>query len=180
MPARPPAELVESHLWIVEHFHARYRLIAPAGADLRAAGRHGLCEAAAKFQPKKGRVFSTYAWKWVKGYVLAELRKCHVVAVPEHSVRQAQAAGSPVRGVVVFGVPEIQAEEEAEAKSDRAMRLRSLRSTIAELDEPARSVVRRALRGLTIAQIASQLRLTQARVAELLEQAERELQELMR
>lgn len=172
---------MQSHLWIVDHFCGRYgRGGGPAALDLRPAGLHGLCEAAAKFEPKKGRVFSTYAWNWVKGYVLRELRKAHVVAVPEHTARRAHAAGNPIRGVVVFAVAELTVEGEQERQSDRAMKLRALRSAIRELeDKTARRVVRRVLRGRSIAYIAHALELPQTRVRELLAQAEQELRELM-
>jgi RNA polymerase sigma factor (sigma-70 family) len=181
MPHPKARLLVQSHLWIVEHFCAKYYPLGRScGADLRAAGYHGLCEAAAKFESKKGKVFSTYAWNWVKGFMLRELRKAHVVPVPEHTARAANKSGAPVRRVVVFGVPDLPADDEQEQRSDRRMRLRALHQTVMEIDEPRRAVVRRALRGLSVAQIASALGLSQARVTELLEEAEAELKELMR
>lgn len=181
MPPRAPADLVRDHLWIVEHFLARYgRFGSRSKSDLEAAGRHGLCEAAAKFEPKKGRVFSTYAWNWVKGYVLRELRKSHVVPVPEHTARKANAEGNPVRGVVVFGVADMASDEDQEVHSDRSMRLRALRAAVRQLeDKLARRVVRRALRGKSVAYIARALELPQTRVRELLESAERDLRDLM-
>lgn len=189
-----PAELVTRHLWIVEHFCARYRRQAPESADLRAAGTHGLCEAAAKFKPKKGRVFSTYAWNWVKGYTLSEVRRCHVVPVPEHTARRALKEGKPIRRVVAFGADHVlatgvscyagnvavQREPDQEAHSDRMMRVRAVRQCIREIDDKlARQVVRRVLQGKSVAQIARALRLSQTRVAELLAAAEHELRELM-
>ena len=179
MHGLPPADLIQRHQWIVEHFCARYRRIARQ-ADLHAAGWHGLCEAAAKFEPERGRAFSTYAWNWVKGYVLSELRRSHVVPVPEHTARKAHAAGEPVRGVVIYGVPELPTEDEQERQSERAMRLRAVRQCVRELEDKAmRQVVWLLLEGDSIEQIARALDMTQTRVAELLESAERELKELM-
>ncbi len=173
------ADLIESHVWIVEHFRGRYQGVGRQ-ADLRAAGWHGLCEAAAKFDPRRGRAFSTYAWNWVKGYMLAEMRRSHVVVVPEHTARKAMSEGAPVRGVVVFGLPDFEVEDEQERQSDRAMRLRAVRAVIAEIEDPAvRDVVSRVLRGESCEQIAAELGLTQPRVAALLEAGERELRELM-
>jgi len=179
MHGLPPADLIQRHQWIVEHFCARYRRIARQ-ADLHAAGWHGLCEAAAKFEPERGRAFSTYAWNWVKGYVLSELRRSHVVPVPEHTARKAHAAGEPVRGVVVFGVPDLAQEDEQERASDRSMRLRALRSAVRELaDRDQRRVVWLVLEGDGVPAIAHALGMTQTRVAELLAEAEAELRELM-
>jgi RNA polymerase sigma factor (sigma-70 family) len=179
MHGLPTADLIERHGWIVDHFCARYRSIG-RGADLRAAGQHGLCEAAAKFEPTRGRAFSTYAWNWVKGCVLSEIRRGHVVPVPEHTARKAYAAGEPVRGVVVFGVPEQPQEDEQERLSDRSMRLRAVRQCVRELgDKLTRRVVLLLLEGDSIESIAKALDLTQTRVGELLESAERQLRELM-
>lgn len=179
MHGLPTADLIQRHQWIVEHFCARYRRIARQ-ADLHAAGWHGLCEAAAKFEPERGRVFSTYAWNWVKGYILSELRRSHVVPVPEHTARKAHAAGEPVRGVVVYGVPEVPQEDEQERQSERSMRLRAVRAAVRELsDKTERRVVLLVLEGSTIEQIAKALDLTQTRVAELLQSAEQEIRELM-
>jgi RNA polymerase sigma factor (sigma-70 family) len=179
MHGLPSADLIQSHRWIVEHFCARYRRIARQ-ADLHAAGWHGLCEAAAKFEPTAGRAFSTYAWNWVKGYVLRELRRSHVVAVPEHTARKANAAGEPISGVVVFGVPELPQEDEQERKSERSMRLRAVRSRLREIDDKlARRAVLLVLEGSSIDQIAKALDMTQTRVGELLASAEQQLRELL-
>lgn len=179
MHGLPPADLIQRHTWIVEHFCARYRQLARE-ADLHAAGLHGLCEAAAKFEPARGRAFSTYAWNWVKGYVLSELRRSHVVPVPEHTARKAYAAGEPVRGVVVFGVPELPQEDEQERQSDRAMRLRAVREAARDLsDKQMRRAVLLLLEGDSVEQIAKALRLPHTRVSELLAQAEGELRELV-
>jgi RNA polymerase sigma factor (sigma-70 family) len=102
----PLAALVEAHLWIVAHFVSRYQQQAPH-ADLHAAGAHGLVEAAVRFDPAQRRKFTTYAWLWVKGYVLQEVRRSHLVVVPEHDVRRANAAGTPVRCGVITGLPEL-------------------------------------------------------------------------
>lgn len=180
MHGLPPSDLVASHLWIVDHFRAKYRRLAPR-ADLEAAGAHGLCEAAARFEPEKGKQFTTYAWNWVKGYMLQELRRCHVVAVPEHTARRALAAGSPVRGVVVFGNvhfdPVDAANDEQEQKSDRSMRRRTLLRLARELEPDLRAVVEGALLGCSHEQIAQMLGLTQTRLEQLYARAERQLAE---
>ena len=110
MHGLPPAALVEPHLWIVDHFVTRYQPQAPH-ADLHAAGVLGLVEAADRFNPRGGRKFPTYAWLWVKGQVLREVRRSHLVTVPEHDVRRANAAGTPVRTRVWRSVPELNPTE---------------------------------------------------------------------
>ncbi len=161
MHGLPPQALVEKHLWIVDRFAATYQKSAPH-ADLRAAGALGLCEAARRFRPRKGAAFSTYAWNWVKGHVLSELRRAHVVPVPEHLARAATKRGEPVKGVVVFrpdGVvretglaPELTDEQDDAA--DRAMRRRALHYAVEALPREQKHVVNRTLAGRTVEQIA--------------------------
>jgi RNA polymerase sigma factor (sigma-70 family) len=114
----PLAALVEAHLWIVDHFVSRYQKQAPH-ADLHAAGAHGLVEAATRFQPQQGKKFTTYAWLWVKGYILQEVRRSHLVVVPEHDVRRANAAGKPIRCGVMHGLPEINPVDWVSHQDDR-------------------------------------------------------------
>lgn len=208
MQALPTNELVSTHMWIVERFQARYQQSAPH-ADLRAAGALGLCEAAQKFQPARGHKFSTYAWNWVKGYVLGELRKSHVVPVPEWTVRKASKEGETVRGVVVYCLNEamighgkvrdsrkteaVDGEHLAEVTgahdvdlaqeehADRRMRLRALNCAIVALaDKNHRHVVNRTLAGRTIAEIAKGMGFSQERVRQLLHEAQGLLAEEMR
>lgn len=174
MHGLPPNALVREHLWIVDRFAARYAKAAP-NADLRAAGALGLVEAAQRFRPKKGARFSTYAWNWVKGHVLSELRRCHVVPVPEHTARAAHRMGEPVRGVVVFGVPDTGADDAQEADADRSMRKRALSMAVARLEPRLRHVVRRTMAGRTVEQIAKGMKLPEVRVEELLGEAGEEL-----
>lgn len=176
MHGLPPDALVEKHLWIVDRFAASYRKIAPRGADLDAAGRLGLCEAAQRFRPRKGAAFSTYAWNWVKGAVLSELRRSHVVPVPEHTVRAACREGKSVHGVVVFDVPE-SAPDDAEPRD--TMRSRALHQAVERLRPLYRHVINRTLAGRSPAQIAFGLGLTEARIEEILELARVELSWMM-
>lgn len=186
MHGLPPNALVEKHLWIVERFAATYGKKAPH-ADLRAAGALGLCEAAQRFRPRKGASFSTYAWNWVKGHVLSELRRAHVVPVPEHTARAASKRGEPVRGVVVFkpdaamrepgSQPDVGGEQETAA--DRSMRRRAIHLAVSELEHPHRYVVNRTLAGRTAGQIAKGMGLTEGAVEQLLEQAREELSWLL-
>lgn len=183
-----PDALVEKHLWIVDRFAATYAKKAP-NADLKAAGALGLCEAARRFKPRKGATFSTYAWNWVKGHVLSELRRAHVVPVPEHTARAASKRGEPIHGVVVFrpdgaareigALPDTGGEQETAA--DRAMRRRAIHMAIGQLENAThRHVINRTLAGRTPKQIALGLGLTEARVEELLEQAREQLECLLK
>lgn len=183
MHGLPPEALVEKHLWIVERFTATYCKQAPH-ADLRAAGALGLCEAARRFKPRKGAAFSTYAWNWVKGHVLSELRRAHVVPVPEHMARAASKRGEPVHGVVVFrpdglvretGVA-VEDHDAQEGAADRGMRLRAMHEAVEALPREQRHVVNRTLAGRSVEQIAFGLGIAEEHVEELLEQARGELE----
>lgn len=182
MHGLPPRSLVEKHLGIVENFAARYRWQA-SGADLRAAGALGLCEAAERFRPRKGAAFSTYAWNWVKGHVLSEMRRAHVVPVPEHTARKAAKRGAAIRGVVKFathdGVFDRESDETepvSERSADLAMKRRVLLDAVKELDcRVHRLVIKRTMAGRTPAQIAQAMGVTETRVEELLEEARGQL-----
>lgn len=178
--------LVVDHLWIVERFRGVYWRNAPRGADLKAAGVLGLVEAAQRFDPARGMRFSTYAWNWVKGHMLSEIRRSHVVAVPEHTARRACKDGESVIDVVEFSgdadhQPEtkerrfrgkaphlsINVEDGAsqERAADRAMRLRALGEAVARLDNKMhRHVMHRTLSGRSIEQIARAMKLSEERV----------------
>lgn len=167
-----PDDLIQSHLWIVERFAAAYYCLAPS-ADLRAAGTLGLVEAARRYKRKRGTAFSTYAWNWVKGCILSEMRRNHVVPVPEHLARAACRDGAPIRGVTRFVEPAVPVDGEQERSSSRAMQLRSLRDVLHALENPEqRAIVDRTLAGQTVAQIAKGLKLTHKRVEELLCEAQ--------
>jgi len=181
--------LVVDHLWIVERFEAQYQQSAPH-ADLRAAGALGLVEAAQRFEPERGLRFSTYAWNWVKGHVLSELRRAHVVPVPEHTARKACKDGEPVSKVVIsfehqaflkkssdytgerFVASRLMAlaaqtshAPTQESAADRGMRLRALGDAVARLDNKMhRHVMNRTLSGRSIEQIARAMKLSEERV----------------
>lgn len=174
MDGLPPNALVEKHLWIVDRFAAKYRGTMPHG-DMKAAGMLGLVEAAQRFRPRKGAAFSTYAWNWVKGHVLSELRRCHVVAVPEHTARDANRRGESLRGVVVFDVPDPGGGDEQESEADKSMRLRALHDAVEALPRDQRHVVNRTLAGRRVDQIAKGMGLTEERVEEIIEAACEEL-----
>lgn len=119
----------------------------------------------------------------MKGHVLSELRRAHVVPVPEHLARAATKRGEPVRGVVVFRPDGIAREVgatdtspgEQDAAADRGMRLRALRGAVTALPRMHRHVVNRTLAGRRIDQIARGLGVADVRVEELLDEARVEL-----
>lgn len=188
MHGLPPQALVEKHLWIVDKFAATYAKSAPH-ADLKAAGALGLCEAAERFRPRKGAAFSTYAWNWVKGAVLSELRRAHVVPVPEHTARAAAKRGASIRGVVKFfsaghvDVPDVEPDKcgaaHTEKTADGSMRRRHLHEAVEKLRPTHRHVINRTLAGRTVEQIAKGMQLPVARIEELLEEARGELSWLL-
>lgn len=187
--------LIRDHLWIVERVKAR--LPRQSAADLRAAGLLGLVEAATRYDPERGR-FVSWAWTFVRGQMLRELRRCHVVAVGEHTVRARAKTDDPVRGVVVRanvsdgfavnftstapghrlftpltcdgGSPEERREQEGDA--DRAMRARALREAARWLPDPAhRKVIEATLDGKTPRQIAAWMKVGAERVRQLIKEA---------
>jgi RNA polymerase sigma factor (sigma-70 family) len=178
MHGLPQPDLVREYFWIVEKFEAQYRAAAP-GADLRAAGALGLVEAAARFQAGRGLRFSTYAWTWVKGAVLAELRRSHVVPVAEWTARKDKRQGRPPRVSVVFGALDsdddapVSEPAEQEGDADRAMRLRGVQEACQRLEDPShRFVVEETLGGQTPEQIAPRMGLGDERVRQLLREAQ--------
>lgn len=181
MHGLPRTSLVLDHLWIVDKFVVQYSRLVPrgVGADLAAAGRLGLVEAAERFDPRRRLRFSTYAWTWVKGAVLAELRRCHVVPVAEWTARKDKREGKAPRVVVVFGALDDGGPASApgevddqEATSDRSMRLRGLQLAATRLDDPNhRRVIEGTLRGRTPEQIALTMGLGDERVRQLLKEA---------
>lgn len=186
MHGLPQSALVHEYMWIVEKFAAQYRAVA-RGADLRAAGALGLVEAAARFEPKRGLRFSTYAWTWVKGAVLAELRRSHVVPVAEWTARKDKRQGRPPRVMVVFGALDEDAPESAsfepaeqEGDADHSMRLRGVRAAAEALEDPShRQVVAGTLAGKTPEQIGETMGLGDERVRQLLREAQSLLAALM-
>jgi RNA polymerase sigma factor (sigma-70 family) len=186
MHGSPKPCLVHEYMWIVEKFEAQYRAAAP-GADLRAAGVLGLVEAAARFEPTRGLRFSTYAWTWVKGAVLAELRRSHVVPVAEWTARKDKRQGRPPRVMVVYGALDEDAPESAsfepaeqEGDADREMRLRGVRDASERLEDPShRLVIAGTLGGRTPEQIGESMGLGDERVRQLLREAQTLLAESM-
>lgn len=197
MNAAERAALVEAHSWIVAQFVAQYGRHAN-GADVEQAGLLGLCEAADRFEPGKGVQFRTYAWYWVKGAVLEEIRTAHVVAlskraalgktlapvraptvVPypaeEHVEAQAtsRSARRPARDLVDLG---LFVSGVSEASADAPRRDRVARAKISALPTPDhRRVAFRALRGRSVEQIAQALEMPHGRVVRLLGEAEAQL-----
>lgn len=167
------AALIEAHTWIVAQFVARYGRQAP-GVDLTAAGLLGLCEAASKFQPSKGAKFATYAWTWVKGRILEEIRLAHVVPISKRAaLGKTKTAPTPIR---ICGDSALGRLSAPEAESPRELRL--ARKRIAALPTPElRRVAFRALHGKSLEQIAVSLELDTSRVARILAEAEALLEE---
>lgn len=179
MHGLPPHALIESNLWIVEKFARKYGPSAPQ-ADLRSAGALGLCEAAQRFAPSMGVAFSTYAWNWVKGHVLTELRCAHVVPVPDHTARAARREGQALSRVCSFVSPDVLDPDDAEQEdeSDRAMRRRALALALETLECPdQRRAVELTFAGRAVEQVAKAMGISQRAVRDLLEAAQSMLAE---
>jgi len=68
--------LVIAHLWLPRVLAARQPLKRGLGldrADLEQAGNVGLLRAAGRWRPERG-AFTTYAWPYVRGYILDAIR----------------------------------------------------------------------------------------------------------
>jgi len=188
------AALVESHAWIVAQFVARYQTRGNA-ADLAEAGLLGLCEAARRYKPAKRVQFATYAWTWVKGAVLEELRTSHVVPVSKRAAlgktlepvrlprfeivaptenRSQNANGGGNNGTYRRLVAQgLTVEPECEEVADLARRRRIARARVARLPTPDhRRVAFRALQGRSVEQIAEALEMPTGRVQYLLSEAQ--------
>jgi RNA polymerase sigma factor (sigma-70 family) len=168
--------LIRDHLWIVAQFAARYHRKA-RGVDLTEAGLLGLCEAAKRYQPARGLKFATYAWNWVKGAILEEIRLTHIVPLSKRA-----ALGKTKTAVAVFrfcsddSLGRLPAPEAPERPDPGA--LREARRRIAALPTPEhRRVAFRALRGRSLEEIAVALELAPTRVARILAEAEALLEE---
>lgn len=195
MTAAERAALVEAHSWIVAQFVAQYGRRAN-GADLEQAGLLGLCEAARRFEKGKGVQFRTYAWNWVKGAVLEEIRTAHVVPMSKRAALGKTLA--PVTAPRVVEMPWEDAPDadathydhgrrrqiklglfvaaDGEATADAPRRQRIARARVSGLPTPDhRRVAFRALRGRSVEQIAQALEMPPGRVVRLLGEAEAEL-----
>ena len=187
------AALVESHAWIVAQFVARYQARGNA-ADLAEAGLLGLCEAARRYKPAKRVQFATYAWTWVKGAVLEELRTSHIVPVSkraalgktqtpvrlprfevvapgeERASGHGGGAGGTAKRLKAQGLT---VEPDCEQIADLARRRRIARAKIAALPTADhRRVAFRALQGRSVEQIAEALEMPTGRVQYLLSEAQ--------
>lgn len=67
--------LVERHLKYVERIAKRYCFKKISFMDLIQEGNIGLLKAAEKFDEKYGVKFTTYAYRWIKIYILRYLKK---------------------------------------------------------------------------------------------------------
>ncbi len=187
------AALVEAHAWIVAQFVAKYEGRGN-GADLSEAGMLGLCEAAARFRPGKGVQFGTYAWNWVKGAVLEEIRTAHVVPISKRAALGKTL--SPVQAIRCDHIPQGDIEQdnrrvskqmwalglvvvaEGESVADAPRRRRVALQRIAALSSAdLRRVAFRALKGRTVEQIAKGLEMPPGRVIRLLCEAQQQLAE---
>lgn len=191
------AALIQSHTWIVDQFAARYRRLAQR-VDIDSAGLLGLCEAANFFDPSKGVKFATYAWNWVKGRILEEVRLSHLVPISKRAAlgKTRQPAAPPpiierippeqLQGRTHRGYPQhhsvfcasrglVTVEDPAE-RIDRPRELRKARARISRLSSPdQRRVAYRALAGQSLAQIAAGLEMSTLRAARLLREAQASL-----
>lgn len=175
MSATNREALIREHLWIVTQFAARYHRKA-RGVDMTEAGLLGLCEAAKRYQPAHGK-FATYAWNWVKGAILEEIRLTHVVPLSKRA-----ALGKTKTAVAVFRfcsdepLGRLPAPEEPEPLDPGA--LREARRKIAALPTPEhRRVAFRALLGRSLEEIAVSMELAPSKVARILAEAEAFIEE---
>jgi RNA polymerase sigma factor (sigma-70 family) len=198
MQTKERAALVNAHAWIVAQFVARYEGRGN-GADLSEAGMLGLCEAAARFRPGKVQ-FATYAWNWVKGAVLEEIRLAHVVPISKRAALGKTQA--PVNTPRFDDIPEealkpkgqfhndartskadrkifrmgLFVEGVSELHADEPRRRRIAANRITALSSPdVRRVAFRALKGRTVEQIAQALEMPPGRVIRLLCEAQQQL-----
>jgi RNA polymerase sigma factor (sigma-70 family) len=170
------AALVHAHLWIVSQFAARYASKA-SGVDLREAGLLGLCQAADRYSSRQGK-FATYAWNWVKGAILEEIRLAHVIPLSKRAAlgkTKAPIAFFKFCGDAVLERMEAPANDPEQLDPER---LRLARRRIDALPTPEhRRVAYRALYGRTVDQIAVSLELAPERVRRILAEAEAFLEE---
>lgn len=182
------AALVKAHAWIVAQFVAKYEARSN-GADLSEAGFLGLCEAAARYTPGRVR-FGTYAWNWVKGAVLEEIRTAHIVPISKRAALGKTQA--PVDTPRISHLPSesgpsndsrrvsttmfrlglvVDARGEELADAPRRKRL-ALQKITALSSAELRRVAFRALKGRTVEQIAQALEMPPGRVVRLLCEAQ--------
>ncbi len=192
-PALDRKALVRSHTWIVAQFVARYSHRS-RGVDLEAAGLLGLCEAADRYDPLKGVKFATYAWNYVKGRMLEELRLTHLVPMSKRAALGKTAV--PVAAPIMVAIPENDVgkdrpgprehssfcwrnglvQNDTAAPLDRRDRHREARELVRHISSRAlRRVAFRALSGQSASEIAEGLGMTEPKVARLLRQLEDEL-----
>lgn len=195
-PALDRAALVRSHTWIVAQFVARYSHRS-RGVDLESAGLLGLCEAADRYKPESGVKFATYAWNWVKGGILEELRLAHLVPMSKRAALGKTA--TPVIPPVMLGIPAndhnhsttlgrdidhsrfcwrngLVSNDTTEHDLDQRQQRDQARSLVRRLPSVEhRRVGGRALAGQSAAEIAEALGMTEPKVARILRQIESEL-----
>lgn len=148
-------ELVLGHLWVVDTFVAKYKGTAPH-ADLREAGMLALVEAAARFEA--GRVkFATYAWNWVRGHVLGEVRKSHVVPVPDQLLRQARREGKSVDCKMVWRVIDQALPPEQAERIEHDEEQGRIDAALEQLPEGQRAIAERLMSSGSVEELANEL-----------------------
>lgn len=190
------AALIRTHTWIVDQFAARYRRLAQR-VDIESAGLLGLCEAANFFDPSKGVKFTTYAWNWVKGRILEEVRLSHLVPVSKRVALGKTRMPAPPPPIIER-IPThdsagngfsrhshhstycasrgLVSTQESDERIDRPRELRRARARISRLSSAdQRRVAYRALAGQTLAQIAEGLEMSTLRASRLLREAQASL-----
>lgn len=68
-------ELVHKHLSLVVHIAKNYTNLGLSIEELIQEGNMGLLKAAERYEESKGK-FSTYAYYWIKKYILIAVRSC--------------------------------------------------------------------------------------------------------
>jgi len=65
----------DKNLSIIEHIANKYQINTVSKEDLIQEGFLGLMEAEKKYDPNQGTEFGTYAYYWIKKYMLAAIKK---------------------------------------------------------------------------------------------------------
>ena len=160
-------KLVLENMWIVDSFVAKYRGTGKQ-ADLREAGIMGLVEAANRFDPKAKNKFATYAWNWVRGHMFSEVRKSHVVPIPDALMRQARESGAQVECVMVNRTVDEPVEAEQGESHEAQEALSSLRPQ-------ERIIIKRMLAGENVVEVSLKTGISQKRIWEILGEARERL-----
>ena len=171
-------------LWVVNRWAAHPAVQLLGREDAEQAGRLGLLEAAARFDPARGTRFPTYAVPWIEQTIRRESFLCHAVRVPSwiaqgrRPVRPELAAAAEralACGRLAFDEDgaERAAPEPAdpwpgpEEEAERAEAPEVLGRLLALLTRRERAVVLGRARGETLRRLGRRLGVSKQRVAQI-------------